>query len=156
MSAKLRPVVVIKTATGCLEIISHRAKSGKRIKYTLLFRNGKLTGAHRLAYQDAFGDIPEGICVCHRCDNSLCVNPDHLFLGTKADNNADMAAKGRSASGERNGAHKLTEKNVKDIRERYAKGGVTHRLLAKDYNVSHVLIGYVIRQEIWNNGLQRA
>lgn len=147
---KPRPVEVVMTPTGCIEIISHRAKSGgKRVKYTWFSRGGKCTGAHRLAYTDAFGEIPKGMCVCHRCDNPLCVNPDHLFLGTRADNNADMVAKGRSASGERNGAHKLTMKKVQDIRKRYAKGGVTHRSLAKDHNVSHVLIGSIIRREIW-------
>lgn len=148
MGIKPRPVEVIITSTGCLEIISHRAKSGNRTKYTLLRRDGRYIGAHRLAYIDAFGEIPKGMCVCHRCDNSLCVNPDHLFLGTRADNNADMVVKGRSASGEQNGAHKLTERKAKDIRKQYAKGGVTHRSLAKDHNVSHVLIGSIIRREI--------
>jgi hypothetical protein len=70
-----------------------------------MFKQGSLDRlAHRVAWEEVNGPIPPGLCVLHKCDNPPCVRPDHLFLGTQADNIADRDAKGRQARGDRNGS----------------------------------------------------
>jgi hypothetical protein len=75
---------------------------------------------HRAAWIAENGSIPEGLSVLHKCDVPACINLDHLFLGTNADNLADMAAKGRSCRGEKNGMAKITAADARAIYE--AKG----------------------------------
>lgn len=109
--------------------------------------HGRTTSAHRLSWQINYGAIPSGLFVCHRCDNPLCVNPTHLFLGTHKDNMADMKAKGSQAVGERVGTSRLAAETVQSIRRALA-AGMTTREAAKAHGVSQTtsrLIGAGIR-----------
>ena len=110
-------------------------------------------GAHRVSYELAFGHIPDGMMVCHRCDNPRCVNPEHLFLGTNTDNMRDRSAKGRKAgpAGIKQHNSKLTEEQVKAIRERYAAGGVTMYQLAAEYGVGAGPICNIIHRKSWKH-----
>ena len=105
--------------------------------------------AHRWAWHFSIGPIPDGLCVCHRCDNPPCCNPAHLFLGTKADNLADMVAKGRHPKGRTKWRAKLTDDKVIRIRRFYAKG-ISGKALASIFNVSRSQISNVVtRQRTW-------
>lgn len=103
--------------------------------------------APRVSWELHRGAIPDGLLVCHRCDNPPCVNPDHLFLGTKADNNADMAAKCRTLNGERRPQSKLTDSQVVEIRSRFAAGGITQAALAAEYGVSQSNISLILARK---------
>jgi uncharacterized protein (UPF0248 family) len=86
--------------------------------YGSLAINGKQIPTHRLSYEYFVGPIPEGMCVCHTCDTPLCLNFNHLWLGTKKDNMRDCVNKDRNyhSRGEKHPKHKLTEEQVKEIR----------------------------------------
>lgn len=81
--------------SGCIEWTGPRLKSG----YGRVWSQGKMKRAHRVAYEDEYGPIPEGMSVLHTCDNPPCVRPEHLFIGTQLDNIRDMDRKGRRVNG---------------------------------------------------------
>jgi hypothetical protein len=113
---------------------------------------GKMLLSHRMSWVMAFGSIPSGMCVLHRCDNRPCVNPSHLFLGTKSDNMKDMMAKGRYVRsgfpGELNPSAKLTASQVAEIRTRLASGE-TKAAQARRYGVCHSTISLISSGMTW-------
>lgn len=105
--------------------------------------------AHRVAWERTNGAIPRGMCVCHRCDIRLCVNPAHLFLATQAENLRDMKQKRRHQHGERHHAAKLSPKKAAAIRRMVASGR-TRRSVAREYGVAHETINAVVNGRTWN------
>jgi hypothetical protein len=114
---------------------------------------GRKVQVHRAVWEEANGPIPDGLCVCHSCDNRPCCNLRHHFLGTRGDNLADMRAKGRQGTYDRRGGSnprvKLTEDDVRAIRERYAAGGVGQVELAREYGVGKTTIGHILMRRNW-------
>ena len=106
----------------------------------------RLMLVHRLSYMYFIGEIPNGMYVCHKCDNSLCVNPEHLFLGTPKDNNMDKEIKGRSRylSGEECPYTKLSDDDIEDILFLASHGNINQRQIASLYHVSFQHINSVV------------
>lgn len=125
----------------CWEWTGHKCRFG----YGLFYGH---TRAHRASWELHNGKIPPGMFVCHRCDNPSCVNPEHLFLGTRADNNRDRARKGRSATGERHGLSKLLSGEVAEIRAKRAKG-MSMRKIAGQYGICAASVFKVVHGATW-------
>jgi len=120
--------------------------------YRLPFGHGYFEGklTHRLVWEWTNGPVPADMCVCHRCDNPPCVNPEHLFLGTKKANAEDMVSKGRSPRGEARPNAKLTGDNVHFIRGLKAAGH-TATDVAWLFGVSRRLISGIWSGVRWNH-----
>lgn len=122
-----------------------------------IFYFGKPTTAHRVAYILSGGEIPPDHDICHACDNKLCVNPAHLFAGTRSANVQDSIGKGRfrflrGRRGEENNNSALTEKEVLEIRKLYdPTNNHGYRTLAKMFGVSHPTIMRVVKRITWTH-----
>lgn len=112
--------------------------------------DGRKHLVHRLSYVLANGQIPDGLLVLHTCDNPPCVRPDHLFVGTDADNRADMVAKGRQVilHGEDHPRAKLSQADVDRIRSEVA-GGRMQKDLAAEYGVTRQLVSAIVNRKCW-------
>lgn len=122
--------------------------------------------AHRVSYEIHRDPIPEGMCVCHKCDTPACVNPGHLFVGTKKDNTQDMVRKGRTNSrqmaeimrrriangwrGEGVPTSKLTDAQVLEIRERVARDE-PRREVAATFGVTLSLVSQIVNGKVWTH-----
>lgn len=131
---------------------------------------GALRKAHRIAWEDVHGPIPDGKVICHKCDNPSCVRTDHMFLGTHKDNSQDCIKKGRWSKhrrpqGSSNGQSKLTEDQVREIRRLYSlephpvggNGHVKQRLkysqkrLGEMFGITACTVSAIVKGETWAN-----
>jgi hypothetical protein len=133
---------------GCWEWTASRRPHG----YGQFNLRGMLCGAHRVAYEHYIGPIPSGLHVCHSCDNPICVRPDHLFLGTAAENQADCIAKGRqgdrgSPGGLRRGG-KLDHHKVVGVRVACLIG-IQQREVAGMFGISRNTVQRIFYGKLW-------
>lgn len=146
----------------CWPWTGHLDRYGYGRVYGVKYGLGKRPAlAHRVAWLLTHGSLDPDICVLHHCDNPPCARPNHLFLGTKADNTADMMAKGRArfnegrapeslTHGERNGIAKLTESVVVEMRKR-AAAGEHYIVLAEAYGISRSRANAIILGNGWRH-----
>ena len=136
--------------SGCWEWSANKTHNG----YGQIHFNGAQRRAHRVMYELKNGSIPDGLVVCHKCDNPGCVNPEHLFLGTQKENMLDAYKKGRfpvafNQSGEANHRAILSREDVLVIRSQ--KGLVSRSALAKEYGVSKSNIQAIHEGRSWKD-----
>lgn len=123
-------------------------------------KGARMVYAHRLSWELHNGPIPDGLWVLHHCDNPPCVNPAHLFIGNQGDNMRDMFSKGRSwvqrtperaAKGERNGACKLTEEQVREVLRVRANGPINMAAHARRLGVTPRVVKLILTGEAWRH-----
>lgn len=136
----------VQRGDGCWLWLGSLDSSG----YGNLGYQGRRRLAHRLAWELARGDLPEGLHVLHVCDEPRCCNPEHLRLGTHADNMGDMARKGRSLRGDRSPQAKLTAEQVRGVFKRRAEGA-TQSAIARDLCVDKSCISRILGGKAWTS-----
>jgi hypothetical protein len=142
---RLQCKILLNAETGCWEWTAYKLRTG----YGTIIIDGIVHRAHRVSYEVHCGEIPDGLYVCHRCDNPSCINPEHLFLGTQSDNMEDMHSKDRGADlrGTKHGMAKLADADVIAIRS----ANYSADKLASEFGVSKSLIFQIRRRAIWKH-----
>ena len=134
----------VKKTNGCWLWTGRTNRKG----YGVINLNKKPLYVHRLMWEIRNGNIPDGMLVCHRCDNPRCVNPDHLFVGTIRDNNRDRDNKGRSARGAILSKAHLKPDDIIDIRKAYAHG-TNQSEIARKYGIKPCSVNHIVHRERW-------
>lgn len=131
------------TKAGCHE---YAGRARTRGGYPKIKDGPKYWAGHRLAWTKYVGPIPDGMWVLHKCDNRLCMNTEHLFIGTRQDNVDDMHAKGRArkASGERHPHARFSDADVQRMRELH-RSGVMQIDIAEMYDTYQGVVGNIVR-----------
>lgn len=150
---------------ACWPWTGTRLTTGMRYgRFTIGPGNQNRHVAHRIAWELTYGQISKGMSVLHKCDNPICCNPKHLFLGTHMDNMKDMISKGRHigvvgrgiypiekhARGSKNGCAKLTESDVLEIRRLHIEEW-SYRLIAKKFGISKPTVAHIIHRRTWTH-----
>lgn len=135
---------IVDPMTGCRVWRLAKNKSGYGVFKIL----GRFSNASRAAYIAFVGPVPTGMCVCHRCDNPACVNPDHLWVGTYKDNWADCRSKGRETKGTANGKAKLNDGDVAAIRSMSANGE-RQEAIAAMFSIAHGTVSKIVARKLW-------
>lgn len=136
---------------GCFICDSHKPGAHG---YPQVRHKGRSSPAHRRIYEECFGDIKKGLVVRHRCDNKLCINPEHLLIGTRADNVRDAVERKRNAFGERSGGAKLSSGQVAEIKTIFSYTEVNKQLvrsLSKRYGVAISTIYDIYYERTWKH-----
>lgn len=132
---------------GCWPWLKGRNERG----YGQFSDGEKNQGSHRIMWSLENGaEIPDGMVVCHTCDNPPCCNPAHLFLGTNLDNSRDMVHKRRSCFGVKNNKARLSVDQVKDIKTRLALGQ-NQKAMAKEIGIPYLTINRIARGNLWKS-----
>lgn len=111
---------------------------------------GEKIGAHVASYRLHCGEIPDGLVVRHRCDVRCCVNPEHLELGSRLDNQSDMVVRGRSTRGTKNPMARLSPADVQTIRRRLAAGEL-QRSIADAFDINQSLVSQIATKKVWSH-----
>ncbi len=138
-------------ATGCWNWTSRIFVPGGYGQFKCTSMRKMAFPAHRAAWMLLVGEIPKGLFVCHKCDNRLCCNPDHLFLGICKENMEDCVAKGRTDKGEDRHNAVLTEWAVQEMRRIRAERGTSYRKLAKMFGVCATNCHIVVNGMGWKH-----
>jgi hypothetical protein len=130
-----KPITFIEDGKGCFIITSHKTYG---FGYSTIRRNHQVKSIHRLIYEECFGEIPKGLVIRHKCDVPACINPEHLEIGTRADNVRDMFERNRAPEriGSKNFNSKLTENDVIEIKKLLSKGELSQKEIAKKFGVA--------------------
>jgi hypothetical protein len=131
---------------GCKEWTGHTIRTGHgQVRFM-----GRLELSHRISYRLSVGEIPDGLCVCHECDNPPCCNPEHLFLGTQLDNMRDCARKGRARGGVKG---KVDWATVVELRAAHRIGdGKSKKLVAEKHGLSVTSLYSILSGKTWKRG----
>lgn len=146
--ASRKPIKFIRNSSGCYVCTSHHNNTKKGYPVTLV--DGRYIRISRYLYTLKYGPIPDGMLICHTCDNPLCINIKHFFLGTPKDNAQDMVKKGRSLTGEKHARVKLTEAQINEIIN-YPTFRGANAFLSRKYCVSDAHISRIRLKQCWKH-----